>query len=136
LYPSSLNTLGDYLRKTRLDLNLTQEYLAKGILKTSIQNVSSWEDNRHSISLRFRPKVIEFIGFCPFNASLPLGLRLRERRENFGLSVKRLAQLLGVNPCTITSWEQCQHQPQPKSFEIIKGFLKSVSVDKIPNKDS
>jgi transcriptional regulator with XRE-family HTH domain len=131
LYPESLITLGDYMRKTRLDLNLTQEQVANDILKTSFQNVSSWEDNRHSVSLWFRPKIIEFIGFCPYDTSLPIGLKLRERRENFGLTVKELACLLKVNPCTITSWEQCEHNPSQKSLKIIDGFLKAISIDKI-----
>jgi transcriptional regulator with XRE-family HTH domain len=125
----ALNTLGDWLRKTRLDLNLTQEQLAKDILKTTFQNVSGWEENKHSVSLRFRPKVIDFIGFCPCDVSLPIGLKLRERRENFGLTVKQLALLLDINPCTITAWEQGKHHPSNESIKIINDFLRSVSID-------
>jgi transcriptional regulator with XRE-family HTH domain len=108
-------------------LNLTQKQVAKEILKTSIQNVSSWEENRHSKSLRFRPRVISFIGYCPCDVSLPIGLKLRERRENFGLTVKELARLLNINPCTITAWKQGEHQPTQKSVRIIEGFLKVSS---------
>ena len=130
-YPFLPVTLGDYLRKTRLDLNLTQGQVAKDILQTSVDNVRNWEANRGEISLRFRPRVIEFICYCPCNVSLLIGQKLKERRENFGLSVKELARLLNVDPCTIASWERCEHQPSQKSLKIIEGFLKSVAVDKI-----
>lgn len=117
------------MRKTRLDLNLTQEQLAKDILKTTFHNVSNWEDNKHSVSLRFRPQVIDFIGFCPCDVSLPIGLKLRERRENFGLTVKQLTRLLNINPSTITAWERGEHQPTQKSLQMIELFLKSVSIE-------
>lgn len=130
-YPFSPITLGDHLRKTRLDLNLTQRQVAKDILQTSVDNLRNWEANRREISLRFRPRIIEFTGVCPCDVSLPIGLRLKERRENFGLSVKQLAGLLRVDPCTIASWERSEHQPSQKSLKIIEGFLKSASIDKI-----
>jgi len=124
--------LGDYLRKTRLDLNLTQRQVAEDILKTSVDNVRNWETHRtQNIFLRFRPKILDFIGFCPCDVSLPIGLKLRERRENFGLTVKDLARLLNVDPCTIASWERNEHQPSQRSVKIIEFFLKSSSIDKI-----
>ncbi|MDQ3801504.1 MAG: helix-turn-helix transcriptional regulator [Acidobacteriota bacterium] len=116
-------TLGDFLRKKRLDLSLTQKQVAD-LLKTDVCNIRNWENNRCEISLQFHPRIIEFIGFCPYDASLPLNLKLKERRENFGLSIKALAHLLSVDPCTLASWERGEHQPSPKYVEIINGFLR------------
>jgi DNA-binding transcriptional regulator YiaG len=129
-YTFSPITLGDYLRKTRIDLGLTQKKVAKDILKTSVDNVRNWEANRYEISLSFRPKVIEFISYCPYDVSIPFGLKFKQRRENFGLSVKKLAILLKVHRSTIDNWERCKHQPSQKSLKIIEGFLKSVSIEK------
>lgn len=131
-YPFSPITLGDFLRKTRIDLGLTQKQVAEEILKTSVDNVRNWEANRtQHIMLRFRPKIIDFIGFCPCDVSLPIGRKLKERRENFGLTVKELACCLNVDASIIASWERGEHQPSQKSFKIIEGFLRSNSVDKI-----
>jgi len=126
-YPYNPVTLGDFLRKKRLDLNLTQKQV-DDLLKTDVCNIRNWEANRGQISLRFHPRIIEFIGYCPYDASLSLNLRLKERRENFGLSIKELSTLPGVDPCTIAYWERGEHQPLPKYIKVIKSFLKlSVS---------
>lgn len=135
-YPYAPVTLGDYLRKKRLDLNLTQKQVAADILKTSVQNIRNWEANRGQISLCFRPKINEFIGFCQCDVSLPLGLRLKERRENFGLSIKKLSIILNVDVCTIAYWERGEHQPSQKSIKIIEGFLKSYSPEKFFQQES
>lgn len=122
-YPFSPVTLGDYLRKTRIDLGLTQKQVAEDILKTSADNVRNWEVNRYKISLRFRPKVIELIRFCPYDVSLPFGLRLKERRK-----AEKLAKFLNVDRYTIDWVEQCEHKPSKKTLKIIEGFLKICSV--------
>jgi transcriptional regulator with XRE-family HTH domain len=123
-YPYLPKTLGEFLHKKRLDSNLTQRQTAE-LLKTTVANIRRWESGRGQVSLPFRPRVIEFVGFCPCNVSLPLGQRLKERRENFGLSIKKLAKLLDVDPCTIASWERGEHQPSQRYVKIIEGFLQS-----------
>jgi DNA-binding XRE family transcriptional regulator len=59
-YPETLKTLGDYLRKRRLDLRLLQRQAAQklGADKASVHN---WETNRTSPSLSLVPKIIDFI---------------------------------------------------------------------------
>jgi len=129
-YPQNPITIGDYLYKKRLDLNLTQKQVAQNILKTSVDNIRNWETNRSQISLLFYPRVIDFINFCPYDASLPLGLKLKERRNNLGLSIKKLSQILDINPCTIAYWERNEHKPSQRYIKILEDFLKSYSPTK------
>ena len=129
-YPIQPLTLNEFLYKKRLDLNLTQEQTAE-LLKTAVANIRRWESGCGQVSLPFRPRVIEFVGFCPFDVSLTLGQRLKERRENFGLSIKKLAKILDVDPCTIASWERSKHQPPQRYVSVIEGFLRSISPDKV-----
>ena len=124
-YPCLPITLGDYIRKRRLDLNLTQKQLAENILLTSTDNVRNWEKNRHNVALHLRPNVYEFIGYCPCDVSLRLGLRLKQRRENFGLSIRKLAQMLQTDPCTIAGWERGAHRPTKRHVQTIECFLRS-----------
>jgi transcriptional regulator with XRE-family HTH domain len=49
--------------------------------------------------------------------------RLRAQRERLGLSRKRLAALLGINPSNIARWENEKHQPTRKSYDLIDEFL-------------
>jgi DNA-binding XRE family transcriptional regulator len=63
-YPQTLKTLGDHLRKRRLDLKLLQKVVAQkiGVGETSIYN---WENNLTKPALRFIPKIVEFLGYVP-----------------------------------------------------------------------
>jgi DNA-binding XRE family transcriptional regulator len=63
-YPKNLETWGDHLKKRRLDLGLLQKDVARiiGADKTSVFN---WENNLMAPSLRFIPKLIEFLGYRP-----------------------------------------------------------------------
>jgi len=56
-YPQVLTTIGDHLRKRRLDLGLLQREVAErlGVDKTTITN---WELNRTTPALRFLPPII------------------------------------------------------------------------------
>jgi transcriptional regulator with XRE-family HTH domain len=55
--------------------------------------------------------------------------RLRAHRERLGLSLKKLAALLGVDPSTLASWETERHRPTNKSMGLINEFLSWVLVD-------
>ena len=122
-YPYYPKTLGDCLRKRRLDLNLTQKQLAEDILHTSASNIRNWEANRYQISLQFKQKVYEFLGIRPCNVSSPIGKRLKERREHLGLSLKKLSMLLGADPDTIANWENELREPSSRHLERIKLFM-------------
>jgi len=95
-YPRQLNTLGDHLRKRRLDLGLLQREAADklGVDATTICN---WETNRTSPQLRFIPEILTFLGYIPYDTqSGTLGKRIGACRRLLGLSQKELARRLGV----------------------------------------
>jgi len=71
-YPAELNTLGDHLRKTRLDRGLSQSEIAR-ILNVATDTVTGWEVNRYQPSLRLAKAIIAFLGYIPFEIeNLPL----------------------------------------------------------------
>jgi DNA-binding XRE family transcriptional regulator len=61
-YPKVLKTLGDHIRKKRLDLGLFQKDLAKliGVDKTSVYN---WENNKTHPAPRFFQKIVHFLEY-------------------------------------------------------------------------
>lgn len=63
-YPTELNTLGDHLRKTRLDRGLSQPEVAR-ILNVATNTVAGWEMNRVRPSLKHAQGVIGFLGYIP-----------------------------------------------------------------------
>ena len=65
-YPKELITLGDHLRKRRLDLGLLQKDVANkiGVNKATITN---WELNHTFPEIRYIPAIIEFLGYWPYD---------------------------------------------------------------------
>jgi transcriptional regulator with XRE-family HTH domain len=110
-YPDFLRTWGDYIKARRLDLKLTKRQLS---LKLDVSDVTIylWEKNRVQPSLAQIPKIIEFLGYDPFE---PLSESLSEKIKAYGpvhgLSQKNLAEQLGVDQTTLAGWERGEHTP-------------------------
>lgn len=63
-YPEEPRTLGEHLRKRRLDLGLTQGQVAERFSAT-VQTVCNWEKGRSQPEPRHYPAVIAFLGYDP-----------------------------------------------------------------------
>ncbi len=103
--PRELQTLGDHIRKVRLDRGLVQEQVARE-LGVSVGTVANWEKNLTRVATRHLPKVVAFLGYDPREESGSLGERIRAQREGQGLSQEVLAERLGLNPSTVRAWER------------------------------
>jgi transcriptional regulator with XRE-family HTH domain len=126
-YPRELKSLGDHLRKRRLDLKLYQEDVARilGVDETTIYN---WEKNRTSPPFRYIPKIVKFLGYSPFNFQTEtLGERIIILRKLLGLSQEKLANRLGVDPGTLRSWERNKHQPLKRHLEKLASYFESIN---------
>lgn len=126
-YPAELNTIGDHLRKRRLDLGLLQREVAKriGVTKCTIQY---WETGRVTPALRFRPRIATFLDYDTYAGSTreSLAERLTAHRQRLGLSRKKLAALLRTDPSNIAGWETGRHRPTKSSLVVIDKFLNGV----------
>jgi transcriptional regulator with XRE-family HTH domain len=63
-YPKELKTLGDHIRKKRLDLGLLQAEVAERVGVTA-STIFNWERNRVSPQARHIRKIIRFLGYKP-----------------------------------------------------------------------
>ena len=110
-YPTELKTIGDHLRKKRLDLGLLQREVADriGAMKDSVY---LWEANRVAPTLPFLPKIIELLGYCPYDPDWTPGARLTWIRGFLGLSQEAMARRLGVDPGTLARWEREEREPK------------------------
>ncbi len=113
-YPKELNTLGDHLRKRRLDLGLLQREVAEqiGVDESTITN---WERQRTLPEIRHMPEIIQFLGYVPLFPARSFRERLVAFRTVLGLSQRRMALLFGVDPSTLAGWELGKHWPAPQS---------------------
>ena len=65
-YPASPKTIGEHLRKKRIDLHLSMSQLAAklgfGITDTAIEK---WEMNQNRPTKEHRNRIVQFLGFDP-----------------------------------------------------------------------
>lgn len=104
-YPQTPKSLGDHLKRCRLDLGLRQEDVAAQIRVTA-ETICHWELGQHEPPVRLIPAIHTFLGFCPINPAWTLGERLRAAREARGLSRRRVAGLVGLDEGTVARAEQ------------------------------
>jgi transcriptional regulator with XRE-family HTH domain len=109
-YPKQPKTLGDQLRKRRMDLGLSQRQFARqlGVNRTSIEH---WERNEVEPTRWMVPKIREFLGQPPSPPPTLFGERLTAYRRGLGLSQEALARMLGVHKTTVVRWETGRRHP-------------------------
>ena len=118
-----MRTIGDHLRKKRLDLGLLQKEVAQrvGVDRDSVTN---WEKGRTSPRLQLMPRIIEFLEYTPFQVkSGSLGERIVAFRRALGIRQEDLARQLGVDPSTLVRWEQGKGQPSDRHQVNLTEFL-------------
>ena len=122
-YPKEPHTVGEHIRKRRLDLGLLQRQLAKqlGVNETTVHN---WETSVTQPETRLIPKVIEFLGYNFLSPATTLGERIVRCRKSLGLSRKQLAKHLGIDSGTLWRWETERRGPKGKCWEIVMRWLK------------
>lgn len=112
-YPAKLVTVGDHLRKRRLDLGLWQKQVAERISVTTC-TITSWELNRTEPEIGYDPAIIDFLGYVPFEVGESFPERLKAYRMIRGLSQKQLALQFKVDESTLWKWENDMSTPSRK----------------------
>ncbi|HKZ19449.1 MAG TPA: helix-turn-helix transcriptional regulator [Acidimicrobiia bacterium] len=112
-YPRELLTLGDHLRKRRLDLGLLQKDVAArlGVTKDTVRN---WERNRTEPVARLVPRIVRFLGYLPRRAPESFTDRFALYRRSKGLTQRQLAARLGIDPTTVGRWESGRGLPSDR----------------------
>src|SRR5262245_42543626 len=120
-YPKTLETLGDHIKSRRLALGLFQRQVADE-LGTDETTLFRWEHNMAQPQIRYFPRILKFLGYDPFPASVALADKLRATRRRLGLTQTAFAEQLEVDPVTLRKWEQDKARPNKRSLKIIEKF--------------
>ncbi len=116
-------TLGEKLKNRRLELSLLQKEVAK-IIGVSEDCITLWENNRSEPYVSYYPKIIQFLGYVPFDVDCrTLGGQIKLHRYLNGLTQKNLADLLQINESTVFHYENNRHKPTRKIFRKIQILL-------------
>ncbi|SFT05980.1 helix-turn-helix domain-containing protein [Mucilaginibacter polytrichastri] len=123
-YPRNPITIGEHIRKKRIELKLLQSDVAR-IFQISSDCVTYWENNRSIPQINYFPQIVDFLEYCPLEFDKKsLSGRLKAYRWINGLSYKKLGKLLEVDGSTVAAWEKGGNIPTIKKQKKIEMLLK------------
>jgi DNA-binding XRE family transcriptional regulator len=82
-----------------------------------------WEQDMRQPYVHQYPAIIRYLGYEPWAEPLTLGSSLLAQRRRQGLSIKRAAEIVGVDEGTFGRWESGEWKPQLRSLPIIDRLL-------------
>jgi transcriptional regulator with XRE-family HTH domain len=125
-YPKGLRSLGDHLRKRRLDMRMSQAFVAE-LLGVDKSAIVGWEANRRQPYFKSISKIIQFLGYNPYGDAKSPGERIIILRRLLGVTQKELADRIGVDYHVIGPWEQGKCVPLGHSLEKLDGLFSSIA---------
>ncbi len=122
--PHQIESIGDHLRKKRLDLGLTQREVADRI-SVYESTYKNWELNRTPPRIKYYPLIIDFLGYLPFTDTMdrPLRVKIVILRQISKSSQTELAARLGVELSTLCHWEKGKLHAPKRITEIVDTML-------------
>ncbi|MBI5431909.1 MAG: helix-turn-helix transcriptional regulator [Planctomycetes bacterium] len=126
-YPVELRTVGEHVRRRRLDLGLSQRAMA-GELRVHPATILNWERGKTEPGARMLARIIKVLGYHPRLVGSDLPSRIRAAREIRGLTQEQLAEDLGLDPSTVRKWERGRKRPYPRLTRIFEAFVGRPSI--------
>ncbi|MCU1334439.1 MAG: transcriptional regulator [Bryobacterales bacterium] len=117
-----MKTLGDHIRKRRLDLGLLQKEVAEQ-LGVDTASICNWESNEIQPMVHCLPGIIAFLGHNPLPEAGDLIGKLNRLRSTLGLTQEQLAQKLGIDESTIAGWERGDNTPVGSYRKLLEDFI-------------
>ena len=117
-----MGNIGDHIRKRRLELGLLQKETAT-LIGVTDDTLRDWELHGRPPRARHIPEIIKFLGYDP---ELPpqnvAGLIARERMRR-GLSISKMAALVGVSDDTLRNWEAGRYLPMKSGYDKLIRYI-------------
>ena len=98
-------TLGDHIRKRRIELELTQKQTAER-LGVNPWTILNWEKGHTEPPIESMPAFIGFLGYDPFPEPKNIPEHLFAKRRVMGWTIKEAARQVGVDEGTWGAWER------------------------------
>jgi hypothetical protein len=82
-----------------------------------------WENHRTEPEIGMYPRIVTFLGYCPYHPPRSFGELLFLHPAYRGLSKEKMARRLRVHPSTLSKWEQGTRCPTVGSMEQVARML-------------
>ncbi|WP_343693724.1 helix-turn-helix transcriptional regulator [Chitinophaga sp.] len=125
-YLESPKTLNEKILSKRLEKRMLQREVASFIGVTE-DCVTLWENNRSNPMVKYYPKIIEFLGYFPFQIDISsLAGKIKYYRYIKGFTQEDLAKKLGINESTVFHYEKGTHKPKGRLRQVLSLFLSDI----------
>lgn len=122
-YPNNPTTIGEHIRKKRIDLELSQIDIAR-VFEVNKNSITAWEMGRSIPQTKYFPKIIQFLGYCPAEVDTSsFSGRLKSYLLKNGLSAKAFAKILKIDPKSMVAWEKGKVVPSDYHLDKILPLL-------------
>lgn len=115
-------TIGEMIRKRRLDMRLMQAEVAK-IVGCDTTTITNWEKGHSATRTNHLAGVVRILGFNPLPTGNTIAERLVTHRKARGLTQKQFASDLGVDPTSLAKWEGGEREPKGRFEQIVTTVL-------------
>jgi transcriptional regulator with XRE-family HTH domain len=130
-YPANPKTIGEAIRKRRLDLGLRQIDVAT-LIGCDETTVVHWEKDRANPRLSHIPGIIQFLGHNPLPGGGTIGEGLIAHRKSRGLTQKEFAGQVHVDPSTLAKWERGEREPRGRYADAVNERLHTMARQEVP----
>ena len=123
-YPDQLLTVGDHVRKKRLDSGISRcELIA--LMGIAPMTLTGWEQYGRQPWPKQWAKIISFLGYEPFAEPTTTAEKLVAIRRRLGISRKTLAKCLGVGPRVVSRWEAGEAVHKRMHREVVEALFQT-----------
>ncbi len=121
--PEECFTLGDHIRKARIERGQYQPDLAK-LFRVTTNTVTSWEMNHTEVWRKYYVVIEKYLGYMPEEFGLTdLAKKLVSYRFEHDLSIQELADIIGVDNTCVISAEKGSTNFQKSTWAKLNSFL-------------
>lgn len=99
------------------------------LLNVDAESVANWEKAATEPMVQHYPSIMDFLGYCPYRRVTSLGERLLTFRTHAGLSQRAMAAGLGVDPATLSRWEQGEHVLKGRYLARVQAFFADTAIE-------
>jgi transcriptional regulator with XRE-family HTH domain len=105
-----------------MDLKLLQKDVA-GIIGVTECTIYNWENGEREPETKYTPRIIDFLGYTPFECPGDILGRLSYFKRIKGLTFRGLGELMGRDHEQLSDWLNSQKKPCPRNLGSINQFL-------------
>jgi len=120
-------TLGEHLKKRRIELGLIQKQAAK-LLSVGASTVLNWEKGKTEPPIESIPAILKFLGYDPFPKPCTLSERMLAARRSHGWSIAQAAEHIGVDEGSWGQWERTGYIAWERYRIMVEALLTGLGI--------